>query len=169
MLQECFLEWRYLDTDCGLIAPWYSLPCLQWLKAQDTSKWVVFEYGSGYSTGWWRANCERIDSVDHDKKWAIAMAAQFQDKEDGDYTGSIEYTEKGVQAMFDCIIVDGISRERCVEFCIQHLKSGGYLIIDNYNEGDYDIEKTKDILSAFKQTLYKQPTHSKWVTAVFQK
>lgn len=163
MIQECNLIWRYLDTDTGLIMPWYSLPCLEWLKKQDISDWRIFEYGSGYSTCWWRANAEGWYSVDNDAKWAKAMGATFSDNQ-GVYINSIK------NWMYDCIIIDGAWRKECLEYCLPFIKIGGYIIIDNYGQEDFpDTEFAEKLLEGWEKKIYKQPNHTTWASAVFKK
>ncbi len=167
MLIECNRIWQYTDTDSGLIAPWYTLPALQWLKQQDVSQWRVFEYGCGYSTIWWRLNCKEIESVDSNKNWAKAMTAAFvSDKK--------EYIELPVRLqhfeqdnIFDCIIIDGEHREECTEFCLPYLKPGGVLIIDNWEEpGGFDCTKINELLKDWEKAVHKQPNHSNWQTLI---
>lgn len=170
MIQEASLQWRYTDGD--LIMPWFVLPCLKWLKEQDTSNWSVFEYGCGYSTVWFRANCKEVQSVEHNEAWAKAMSVPClsnneQQGVDGDSYKL--YVREVAKHYYDCIIVDGIAREECVKFCLPYLVPGGYLIIDNFDSENYDIKQTEDLLSDFKCMIHKQPTHSTWQTAVFQK
>ncbi len=168
MLLEGNLEWRYLDTDSQLLCPWYTLPALQWLKQQDVSKWNVFEYGAGYSTIWWRANCSMITSVENQESWAKAMGAISETEKDS-YVQCIDVGAFDLGEHYDCIIVDGVHREECTEFCLPYLKQGGYLIIDNYDSENYDINKTVDLLKDWPRVLHKQPNHSQWITAIFTK
>jgi hypothetical protein len=161
MIREANLHWRYVDGE--IIMPWYTLPTLQWLKSINVSSWLVFEYGAGYSTIWWRLNCAGVVSVDTVELWAKSMGANyFKDK--------TEYIQacKNYRG-YDCIIVDGQWREECIEFCLPFIKQGGYLIIDNYGSEDHDISKTEHLLLNWQFELHKQPNHSSWKTAVFKK
>jgi len=166
MIQEANLHWVYHDTDCGLIMPWYTLPCLQWLKSQDVSQWKVFEFGAGYSTIWFRLNCEEVISIDSNAAWAKAMDATFMPVK-AKYV--IYPLDSGV---FDCIVVDGAWREDCVRECLDALKPGGYLIIDNWKQEDYPedaAERTLELLHDWGFAEFKQPNHSQWSTVVFVK
>lgn len=165
MITEAYLPWRYLDGE--IIMPWYAKPALEWLKQQDTSKWHVFEYGCGYSTIWWRLNCEEVISVDNNQMWADAMGATyFPGKE-----SYITYVEAASYEEYDCIIIDGEYRDECTAFCLPYLKPGGYLIIDNYEQPSvgYDFTKTNSLLQGWEKQVHKQPNHSDWQTAIFRK
>lgn len=166
MICEANMQWRYYDTPSNLIMPWYTLPTLQWLKSIDISQWKVFEYGAGYSTIWWRLHAGEITSIDNNKDWAQAMGAIYQELK-------YEYTsEISVRGEFDCVVVDGVFREDCARYAKSYVKSGGYMIIDNWQDEDYPVkscEATDEFLMGWERTLYRQENHSTWCTAVFKK
>lgn len=164
MIQEANLQWRYEDTEVGLVMPWYTLPALKWLKQQDTKSWKVFEYGCGYSTIWWRLNCSLLKSIDSDRNWSKAMGAWHISSKESYIEGAIIHPDK-----WDCIIVDGVDREECTAFCLPYLEKGGVLIIDNYDSENYDIGKTEEILRGWPVVIHKQPNHTVWQTAIFTK
>lgn len=163
MIIEANITWQYKDTESGLIMPWYTLPCLEWLKKQDMSKWNVFEYGAGYSTIWWRANCKNVASVEHSESWAKAMGAHH-----------IPYKERFITAceklIYDCIVIDSeYWREECAAFAIDYLKPGGYMIIDNWESENYDPKVNEHLFKDWPIQIFKQPNHRSWKTAVLQK
>lgn len=165
-LREANLIWRYTDGD--VIAPWYALPALEWLKQQDTSKWRVFEYGCGYSTIWWRLNCSKVVSVDNNEVWAKAMNAICEKEKDNYIHASLNYSFANKH---DCIIIDGEWRDECTVFCLDYIKPGGYLIIDNYEQYDvgFNYDNVNLLLEGWEKTVHKQYNHSTWATAVFRK
>jgi len=163
MIQDANLHWRYMDSATNLIMPWYTLPALKWLTSQNVKDWNVFEYGSGYSTIWWRLNCKHIVSVDNIQDWSIAMSTYFGYNREV-YINKINETREN-----DCIIVDGEYREDCVVHCLPFLKSGGALIIDNYDSENYDKSQLPSELLTWKHDIYQQPNHSFWKTAIFIK
>lgn len=168
MIQEANLTWRYIDTESNLVMPWYVLPALEWLKKQDVKSWNVLEYGAGYSTIWWRLNAKQVASVDHNQEWATAMdAASLSIKESYINYVAIFAISK---LQLDCIIVDGEWREECVEFSRYFLKPGGFMIVDNYGQTDFPPTETIDeLLKGWGKQVFKQPNHTDWRTAVFQK
>jgi hypothetical protein len=165
MILEANRHWQYTDTETMLIMPWYTLPMLEWLKKQDVRFWDVMEYGAGYSTLWWRANCDHLYSVDSDKLWARAVSVGYETKKE-------YYPNCDVSRQFDCAIVDGSFREACVERVIKFIKPAGFLIIDNWGQDDFPAdacERTDNLLAGWSKQLFKQPNHSEWTTALFQK
>ncbi len=164
---ECY-EWRYHDTDCNVIMAWYTLPSLEWLKTKNTKEWDVFEFGAGYSTFWWRLNAKSVYSVESDAVWARAVSGNTlheQDKEK--YVNAVSKPEM----QFDCVVVDGLYRNECAVAAIPFVKSGGIMIIDNYEqpsvEADYTIANLA--LENWSKVVYKQEGHPDWQTAIFTK
>lgn len=186
-MREANMHWRY--EDCGLLAPWYTLTCLEWLKTLDTSNWNVFESGAGYSTIWWRANCKNLLTVESDLYWAKAIGGDFKTEGFGLWCRALPdefahflkhwntihlmgHPENGHYEDFNCIVIDGIEREKSISYSIPYLKSSGYLIIDNWGQEDFPpdaCERTLELLKDWNYKLFPQPTHSNWTTAVFCK
>lgn len=169
MIREANLHWQYQDTDTGLLMPWYTLPALEWLKKQDISKWRVFEYGAGYSTIWWRANCQEVFGVEWNPFWYKAMNGRDDDlvfcETPADYIQRIHFC-----GGFNCVVIDGEFRDACIEFSKNHIMPGGYMIIDNYGQTDFPPSETIDaLLEGWEKQIFKQPNHSDWCTAVFRK
>lgn len=194
MIREANLHWQYQDTDTNLIMPWYTLPALEWLKKQDTSQWTVFESGAGYSTIWWRLNCKSLLTVESNYKWACAMG-ELSDRGFGiwcrenleEFGHFIEWWNRSHNMgggevgkfpsfqsspchKFDCIVIDGDERVNSLAFSIQYVKSGGYLIFDNYGQTDFPSAEIIDaLLEGWEKQIFRQPNHSDWCTAIFKK
>lgn len=168
-------QWQYMEEDTQLLLPWYTLPCLEWLKKQNTKSWNVFEFGAGYSTIWWRLNCNRLLSVDTNESWAKAMNAHFiNDK--NEYSTSLIRHASSMESLrqedflINCIIIDGAWRLECLQNSLDIVVSGGYIIIDNWGQEDFPYTKeAEELLVGWEKQLFKQPNHSRWVTAVFRK
>lgn len=163
MIVGANMPWQYIDTESGLIMPWFTLPCLEWLKKVGIGEWSVFEYGCGQSTPWWRINSFFHCAVDHDSVWAKAFGAKYCPEEKN-------YINQVTAFQVNCIIIDGKWRFECMEEAIKNLPSNGYLIIDNWGQEDFPhIKEAEELLVGWEKQLFKQPNHSKWITAVFIK
>ena len=164
MIQEANLPWYYLDTENNLIMPNYTLECLRWISKEVKKNWSVFEYGSGYSSIWWRSKCG-YSAVESNEPWARAMNV----KHEPDKQLYIQGCWSCIQ--WDCIVVDGIHRQECIEYCMPYIKPGGFLIIDNYDETDSvdDWVKIDEMLSTWTKAIFRQHNHTDWKTAVFKK
>ena len=160
-------EWRYFDEDLNIPYPWYTKPCLEWLKGIDISEASLFEYGVGDSTAWYRNKAKYVHGIDSDSDWVL--------KTRGVFTNDPQlYIEAPLHCgrFWDIIIIDGDYRDRCTEFALRALKPGGYLIIDNYKQPSADLEHwplTEKLIEGMPITIYKEPGHPDWQTAVITK
>lgn len=164
MTAEILEGGRRIDEN-GLIMPWYTSPCLGWLETLDLHDKDVFEFGVGDSTRWWKSKCRLVNGVDSSEEWAKKADAQFQD-EKKEYILAIDPFD-----MYDIIIIDGIWRDDCTEHALKQLKSGGFLILDNWLQHEVEPEwpLTQKLIEGMPVTIYKEPEHKFWKTAVIQK
>jgi len=166
------LEWRYIDPVTGLIMPWLTLPCLEWLQNQPVANWRVFEYGSGYSTFWWSTIAKSNISVEYDKEWA-QKTRSMQRSTQHTYVDSI-LPHAIANGKFDCIVIDGHYRDQCIEPALKSVRYGGYLIIDNYHQSSADWpedawKETDAILNNnFSKVVFHQQGHPDWKTLLVQ-
>lgn len=156
------IYWRTTD-DTGTEMPWYTRPVCAWLDTLDFNGKEVWEYGGGQSTHWFRGKGAIVNGVDDQEKWATMAGLKYAD-------GYLNYL-KAINdfADFDFICIDGIYRDECIRYALQHLKPNGYIIIDNWKdevcpdwpETDAFIEEYKLILRVFRQE-----DHPTWATAI---
>lgn len=163
-------EWRYFDVQLNMPYPWYTRPCLEWLETIDLKDKRVFEYGVGHSTLWYKEKgVAVIWGVDTDETWATKSLAMHRTNEK-DYAASI--LEGYVWGPFDIVVIDGAWRDDCTLSAMAALKSGGYLIIDNYKQKSADLEHwplTEKLIEGMDVTYYKEPEHQDWQTIVVRK
>lgn len=158
-------DWLTKDEH-GILMPWYTRPCLEWLDTIDLKDKLVFEYGCGYSTLWYKSRNAEVYGVDDNERWALLSGSSLQISA---YEYIHDLTDYGTR--FDIIIVDGILRDQCAVEAMNHLKSGGYLIIDNWDQPSVepnDWTLTKRAIEVMKYTVYKEPGHPDWHTLVIQ-
>lgn len=172
-LQEIY-EWRWKDESNGLVLPYYTRPCLDWLQSLDLRDKIVFEYGLGASTIWYADKCKRVYGVESNSDWFLAVTKEkthnkfcgFTDIP-GQYIKSIESWGE----LYDIIIVDGIHRDECILSSIPFLKKSGFFIVDNWEQPSAYMpseEAIDRLVFEFDNvTAYEQPGHPDWKTAVF--
>jgi hypothetical protein len=151
-----FAHWtpRYIKDRLALVAyeranpdqPWLTRSMIgileTWLKPAD----VGLEFGSGRSTGWFGARVAHLTSVEHDATWfniverkVAAIRAQVDCflHEDGiSHSAESAYVLVGKRtapSSLDFCLIDGVARDHCALACLDKLKAGGILIIDNVN------------------------------------
>lgn len=154
-------NWRTLDN-YGNVMPWYTRPCLAWLIDLDLRFKRVFEYGGGVSTNWYRLRGAIVSGVDSNPDWANGLRVESDKYK---YLGAIG------NERYDLIIIDGDFRDDCAYSAIEHLNPGAFLIADNFEQPSADLPdwpKTRELTKHLPLTLYKEPTHPDWQTAVWQ-
>lgn len=165
-------EWAYFDETLNIRYPWYTSGCLNWLADQDLESKLVFEFGVGESTFWYRQRGAITLGVDSDSDWAYRTQC-WHCKKINDYITSIDnivnYVNVGV--LFDLVIIDGDYRDECTEIALDNLKSGGYLIIDNYMQPSVETDwiKTPELIKDMEVMTFKEPGHPDWQTIVIKK
>jgi hypothetical protein len=158
-------EWRYFDEKLNIPYPWYTSPCLQWLETIEIRGKSIFEYGVGDSTVWYRtkgALCYGVDNnIEYANKAWAAHAHFFED-----YINAINGLVE-----FDIVVIDGVWRDDCTAKALEHLKPGGYLIIDNWKQASVQEHwpLTEKLIEGMPITVYKEPEHEDWQTAVITK
>jgi len=198
---------RIRDPEIGLIFPWYTSTCLEWLKGLDLKYKRIWEYGLGDSTLWYDrmgAFCYGVDNV---LDWVV-KAHRFQlsryfpleperfnvvvhpiqcSQESGFATA--RWTNKGSLSHFhwandeqnylhsiygmtyNIVVIDGLFRDQCTKHALECLLSGGHLIIDNYKQPSVEEHwlLTEKLIEGMPITIYKEPGHYDWQTAVITK
>lgn len=107
-----------------------------WLHPQDEG----LEFGSGRSTVWLAKRVKFLTSIEHDKNWYEKVDGRISNrftninlilKENKEgYISTIDFlTEESL----DFCLIDGVYRDICTLRCLDKIKSGGILIIDNIN------------------------------------
>lgn len=155
-------EWRYFDEVLNMPYPWYTKPCLEWLQCISMRGKKIWEYGAGDSTKWYRTSGAIVKGVDSNRNWQ-PKGIEFAILKE-------EYLQAIVgKGPFDFIIIDGLYRDECTEYALKELKSGGYLIIDNWEQPSVepnDWIRTKALIQGMEQVVYKEEMHYDWKTLV---
>lgn len=135
--------------------PWLSPKSVRFLEKHLTSQMVLFEWGSGRSTTWFAQKVKKVISIEYSQEWEQKVQERISQRNlnnvdlkyiplDHPYKAPTqrEYPEvpKYVAEIFkedkeslDVIVVDGHYRLTCVSQCLDYLKVGGFLVIDNSN------------------------------------
>lgn len=156
-------EWRYFDEALNMPMPWYTGPCLKFLESIDMGGKRIFEFGAGDSTLWYRAKGAEVFGVDSNHTYCH-IGIEYK-------RFYPEYCEVIVdKGLFDIVIIDGEWRDECTSFALNATKPGGFLIIDNYKQISVQREwpKTDRLIEGKQITIYKEPNHADWVTAVIE-
>jgi hypothetical protein len=121
----------YLDKP----TPWFTYSAIHYLNSIDLSEKLVFEYGSGFSTLYFRNRLADVTSVEDNHFWknkiegmsSSTNKSQILFKEGSDYVNApLTFKHK-----FDLIVIDGSFREECATIAIKSLSNDGMIILDN--------------------------------------
>lgn len=162
-------NWRTYD-DNGVMMPWYTRPCLEWLDKLPLHEMSVFEYGCGASSLWYFSRYAEYFGVDTNPEWCFLENRHYEYQT---YAGEKKkYIDAPGYLHYDLIIIDGDFRDDCTEHALRHLKKGGYLICDNFEQPSADLvhwPKTRELTKNLEVVgFFKEPTHEDWVTAVWR-
>jgi len=181
-------EIQRVDPKCNLIMPWYTFPCLDFLISLDVSQMDVYEWGGGCSTVWYSCNCKSVTTIENNKGWAKEIDEYLRKIGKSNYSiDTIEvpesansphplkdrylsYIDQVSKDKYDIIAIDGSYRNEAIERSIEHIKQGGHIIFDNYEQdtSGYQILPNKDLLSKYPMQVYAQPDRPYWKTAVWR-
>lgn len=121
--------------------PWYTYSAIKFIEGRLKPEFDIFEYGCGNSTRWFAKRVNSVHATEHDSKWMEKVSLKLPGNakvfhfEVGDnYVESIQKLNK----KFHIIVVDGMERNECVKYCVDHLKENGIIIFDNTQLEDYE-------------------------------
>lgn len=163
--------------------PWITIESTKWLeKILDNTK-TVFEWGSGGSTLFFVNKVKSVVSIEHDIGWWKSVEVEISKKQNKnceyiliepeenknsntkDYTSSTtsslnykKYCQKirdYPDAFFDVIMIDGRSRNSCMQEAIPKTKVGGIIILDNSERIEY--QKGIQLLNRWKRKDFFGP------------
>lgn len=169
------VEWQIIDSDNGIVFPWWTHPFLNELKTWELSDKSWLEFGAGLSTSWLRSKCKWVDSIEANVQWADR--ANKYCLQNNLINGNIYCREvaDGVQdqkqfyfdmipkkANYDIISVDGIWRYECLQWALDHFKGrGGVLIADNWDQDYVWISPpAEQLMVGYPINIFVQPNHT---------
>lgn len=125
----------------GKPLPWYTYPCIEFLRRQDFHGKTVLEFGAGQSTLWWASRGATVVSLEGDKQWYDELCR------DKPANVSLHFTSFPDEATcvanvrrilddyratkFDFAVIDGLCRFQMIEIAISVLASNGAIICDD--------------------------------------
>jgi|ERR1700677_1601038 len=187
-------EWQRVNSETGLVECWWTHPCLDVINTWVLKEKNWLEFGAGLGTAYLRSKCKWVDSIEANNDWA-AKATKYcnhnalyngvvysADIPDGmpdrmaQYfdlipDGSLDILQKRV---YDIISVDGIWRNECLKWAIDHFKGrGGILVVDNMDQDFVWISPAaNELMASYPCEIYYQPGHTNhegksWNTRIY--
>jgi methyltransferase family protein len=132
-----------------LRCPWLPFRLIDQLDAFLGPDAMVFEYGGGGSTLWFLDHGATVVTVEHHHEWASRLSGLISSprwkllerSSEDNYRAYVSAITDHPPRSFDVVVVDGRERARCAMAALDHVRPGGWLIVD-----DVDRERYADAL-----------------------
>jgi len=132
---------RVAVSKTGEPIPWYSYPCLDFLRQRSYEGKRILEFGGGQSTLWWARRAKQVVIFEEDKDWYNKIKGTMPANADI-YLVSIDSPEKCTSEVnnildaknygkFDVIIIDGLYRFQMIDIAIKVMADSGVIICDD--------------------------------------
>lgn len=134
--------------------PWYTYPCIDFLKYRSYDK-TVLEFGVGQSTLWWAQRAKRVIGFEGDEVWRQKLKARVPSNVEL-HLVPIDSPSACVDAInrilsfqsdprFDVIVIDGLWRYELIDIAASVVTDTGIIICDNAEGyGFYEGFKDRD-------------------------
>ena len=115
--------------------PWFTYPCIEFLKTINLKDKKILEFGSGSSTLFWENKAKSVISVEKDLEWYVNLKKKINNNSTKIYhfDSDKDYSNypKNLTSKFDIIVIDGADRKNCLKNSINLLSNNGFIIFDN--------------------------------------
>jgi hypothetical protein len=121
--------------------PWYTYPCLDFLRYRSYQGKKVLEFGGGQSTLWWAKRASNIVTFEGDREWynkiKVNMPANVDlflvsiENPDRCVAEVTQVLDRGNYGKFDVIIIDGLYRFQMIDLARQAMADSGVIICDD--------------------------------------
>lgn len=136
---SCF-KMKAVSKD-GEPIPWYTYPCIDFLKYRSYENKDVLEFGGGQSTIWWANRAKHVVTLEGDREWYDKIKNMMPDNVDLHYVSmnnkniNVSQVKKVLDAKqylaYDVIVIDGLFRYEMIEIALTLMKDDGMIICDN--------------------------------------
>jgi hypothetical protein len=121
--------------------PWYSYPCIDFLKHRPYDGRVVLEFGGGQSTLWWARRASRVVTLEGDRAWYERIARTMPSNVelhhvDEDNPASCtqrveEVLRRSPHDKYDVIVIDGLWRTEMIDIAVRYVADDGMIVCDD--------------------------------------
>jgi hypothetical protein len=121
--------------------PWYTYPCMDFLRQRSYEGKTVLEFGGGQSTLWWAHRARQVVTLEGDPEWYDKIKGRMPANVDL-FLVSMESPERcvsevsrildaGSYGTFDLIIIDGLFRFEMIDIARKAMAASGAIICDD--------------------------------------
>ena len=127
-------------TKNGEPLPWYTYPCIDFIKNRSYTDKSVLEFGAGQSTLWWAKRAKHVVSLEGDKGWYEKIASAMPQNVElhlvsmKSATACVSDVNKVLgknRCRYDVIVIDGLYRYEMTDIAKSLMTEDGMIICDN--------------------------------------
>jgi hypothetical protein len=121
--------------------PWYSYPCIEFLRHRPFQDKTILEFGGGQSTLWWATRARKVVTFEGDKSWLEKLArkvpsnVELHQVTQEDRTACVAEVEAVLQRRpdfrYDVVVIDGLWRFELIDIAVRALADEGMIICDD--------------------------------------
>lgn len=121
--------------------PWYSYPCIDFLKHRSYDGRTVLEFGGGQSTRWWARRASRVVTLEGDRAWYQRIARSMPPNvalhhvDESNPVSCARQVEEVLASSpyqkYDVIIIDGLWRTEMIDIALRRVADDGMIICDD--------------------------------------
>lgn len=131
--------------------PWLSPDAVAFLESILQPEFKVLEHGSGGSTIWFSSRVASVTAYEKDVNWFSAL--NKKKPENVDLRNANRPPRNGE---YNLVLIDGEpveERKQWIRKAVKLVKQGGYIVLDNANRPEYEVERAElgDVAKIVKQ------------------
>jgi hypothetical protein len=121
--------------------PWYTYPCIDFLRFRSYEDKTVLEFGAGQSTRWWAQKAKRVIAFEGDEAWHQKVKASVptnvelhlvpMDSPSACLGAIHRILRSQSDPRFDVVVIDGLWRYELIEIAARVVTDMGIIICDN--------------------------------------
>ena len=121
--------------------PWYTYPCIDFLKYRCYEGRTVLEFGAGQSTLWWAQRAKRVVAFEGNGVWLSKLKARAPSNVElhlvpvDSPSASVDAVNRVLslrsEPSFDVIVIDGLWRCELIDIAASVVTDTGIIICDN--------------------------------------
>lgn len=133
--------------------PWYTYPCIDFLRFRTYEDKNVLEFGGGQSTIWWAKRAQSVVTFEGNEEWHGKIKNMMPENVHLHYVSMDNREEQVLEiqntlkierpSKYEIIVIDGLFRYEMIRIAISMLAENGIIICDN-SEGYGFYEGFKD-------------------------
>lgn len=127
--------------------PWYTYPCIDFLKYRSYEGRAILEFGAGQSTLWWAKRAAHVVSLEGDESWFLKLRSRIPpnvalslvptDNPDACVEAVNRVLSTLPNTQFDIIVIDGLWRFEMFAIAARVVKDDGIIICDDAEAEEY--------------------------------